>query len=198
MQRLIERKRYMQRLPFSYAEYEEFQWLYLPDSPAQTEGDEKAKLPKLLKSESFRNLAKGGTLSHSMVVNERFFDFQYDGGIPAEVLLLSYRGHVNFLGIHSKKLQKNESLWSSESGYSQNSQNFASFGNSSDYTSYYQVAWATPTPETLERELAPLNAIRDSNPKYLLTTDIDFDPVYNGIRKLNVANWLLAQKSNWD
>jgi predicted AAA+ superfamily ATPase len=48
------------------------------------------------------------------------------------------------------------------------------------------------TPETLERELASLNAIKDSNPKYLLTTDIDFNPVYNGIRKLNVVDWMLA------
>jgi predicted AAA+ superfamily ATPase len=60
------------------------------------------------------------------------------------------------------------------------------------YTSYYQVAWKIPTPETLARELAPLNAIKDSNPKYLLTADIDFNPVYNGIRKYNVADWLLA------
>jgi predicted AAA+ superfamily ATPase len=60
------------------------------------------------------------------------------------------------------------------------------------YTSYYQVAWTTMhSDETLQRELAPLNAIKDSNPKYLLTTDRDFDPVYNGIRKLNVVNWLL-------
>ena len=62
------------------------------------------------------------------------------------------------------------------------------------YTSYYQVAWMITTPETLERELAPLNAIRDSNPKYLLTTDLDFNPVYNGIRKLNVADWLMAKQ----
>jgi predicted AAA+ superfamily ATPase len=59
------------------------------------------------------------------------------------------------------------------------------------YTSYYQVAWTTVQPETLERELASLNAIKDSNPKYLLTTDIDFNPVYNGIQKLNVVDWML-------
>jgi len=59
------------------------------------------------------------------------------------------------------------------------------------YTSYYQVAWTTMSAETLERELASLNAIKDSNPKYLLTTDLDLNPVYNGIRKLNVADWLL-------
>jgi predicted AAA+ superfamily ATPase len=59
------------------------------------------------------------------------------------------------------------------------------------YTSYYQVAWTTMQPETLERELASLRAIKDSNPKYLLTTDIDLNPVYGGIRKLNVADWML-------
>lgn len=62
------------------------------------------------------------------------------------------------------------------------------------YTSYYQVAWTAMDGATLERELAPLNAIKDSNPKYLLTADYDMDPVYNGIRKLNVANWLLSNQ----
>lgn len=59
------------------------------------------------------------------------------------------------------------------------------------YTSYYQVAWTAENPETLERELASLRAIKDSNPKYLLTTDNDFNPVYDGIRKLNVIDWML-------
>ena len=59
------------------------------------------------------------------------------------------------------------------------------------YTSYYQVAWTTENPDTLERELASLRAIKDSNPKYLLTTDNDFNPVYDGIRKLNVIDWFL-------
>jgi predicted AAA+ superfamily ATPase len=59
------------------------------------------------------------------------------------------------------------------------------------YTSYYQVSWTTENLETLERELASLRAINDSNPKYLLTADIDFNPVYDGIRKLNVVDWLL-------
>ena len=62
-----------------------------------------------------------------------------------------------------------------------------------DYVSYYQVAWTTENKETLERELASLKAIKDSNPKYLLTTDVDFNPVYDGIRKLNVIDWMLEQ-----
>jgi predicted AAA+ superfamily ATPase len=40
-----------------------------------------------------------------------------------------------------------------------------------------------------------LKAIHDSNPKYLLTTDIDFNPVYDGIRKINVMDWLLQDIS---
>ncbi|MDR1193822.1 MAG: ATP-binding protein [Peptococcaceae bacterium] len=59
------------------------------------------------------------------------------------------------------------------------------------YISYYQVAYTVTDPVTLRRELAPLRSIGDSNPKYLLTTDRDVNPVYDGIRKLNAADWLL-------
>ena len=65
-----------------------------------------------------------------------------------------------------------------------------------DYTSYYQVAWTTENVDTLERELASLKAIKDSTPKYLLTTDVDFNPVYDGIRKLNVIDWMLHNSMN--
>ena len=65
-----------------------------------------------------------------------------------------------------------------------------------DYTSYYQVAWTTENVDTLERELASLKAIKDSTPKYLLTTDVDFNPVYDGIRKLNIIDWMLHNSMN--
>lgn len=61
------------------------------------------------------------------------------------------------------------------------------------YTSYYQVAYSVLDEKTLARELSPLEMIKDSNAKYLLSTDWDIDPVYNGIRKLNVINWLLGE-----
>jgi len=57
--------------------------------------------------------------------------------------------------------------------------------------SYYQVAYSVTDEQTLQRELAPLKMIRDSNPKYLLSADQDVNPVYDGIRKYNVAEWLL-------
>jgi predicted AAA+ superfamily ATPase len=59
------------------------------------------------------------------------------------------------------------------------------------YVSYYQVAYSVLDEQTLERELAPLRAIRDSNPKYLISADWDTDPVYDGIRKVNAISWLL-------
>jgi len=61
------------------------------------------------------------------------------------------------------------------------------------YISYYQVAYSILDEKTLARELTPLEMIKDSNAKYLLSTDWDIDPAYNGIRKLNVINWLLGE-----
>lgn len=58
---------------------------------------------------------------------------------------------------------------------------------------YYQVAYTVidANGKTLERELAPLNAIKDHNPKYLLT--MDYRPLvsHNGIKQLYVLDWLL-------
>ena len=60
------------------------------------------------------------------------------------------------------------------------------------YKSYFQVAWTAMDGATLERELAPLRAIKDSNPKYLLTMDAFSGDSYDGIRKLNVIDWLMG------
>ena len=60
-----------------------------------------------------------------------------------------------------------------------------------EVTSYYQVSATVRDPKTLERELAPLKGIKDHNPKWLLTLDDDPDVNYNGIRKVNVLQWLL-------
>ena len=61
----------------------------------------------------------------------------------------------------------------------------------SGHTSYYQVSWSTTKREVLRRELASLKLIENSNPKYLLTMDMDFT-VYNDIHKVNVVDWLLT------
>lgn len=59
---------------------------------------------------------------------------------------------------------------------------------------YYQVSETTLAPKTLERELRPLEAIKDQFPKYLLTMDtIKPTANYNGIEKKNIINWLLEK-----
>ncbi|MBP5676942.1 MAG: ATP-binding protein [Bacteroidales bacterium] len=58
-------------------------------------------------------------------------------------------------------------------------------------TAYYQVALSTREESTLQRELSPLEAIKDHYPKYLLTLDADPVSSHNGIKKQNVIDWLL-------
>ena len=61
-----------------------------------------------------------------------------------------------------------------------------------DYgTEYYQVAETLLDKKTKERELAPLNKISDHNPKYLLTKDATPLTSHNGIKQINVFDWLL-------
>ena len=57
---------------------------------------------------------------------------------------------------------------------------------------YYQVALNVLGSELLERELAPLESIDDNYPKFLLTMDYGSGE-NNGIKRLNVLNWLLGQ-----
>ncbi len=61
------------------------------------------------------------------------------------------------------------------------------------YTEYYQVAQTVIDENTLARELKPLNSVKDHNPKYLLTEDITPEVSHNGIRQLNVIDWLLRK-----
>ena len=56
---------------------------------------------------------------------------------------------------------------------------------------YYQTALSVRDELTLNRELRPLLAVKDSYPKYLLTMDDDPPADYNGIRRLNVLDWLI-------
>ncbi len=69
--------------------------------------------------------------------------------------------------------------------------------NSED-TIYYQVALTTRETDNsnnsiLNRELAPLKKINDNYPKYILTLDDDLDTDFDGIKKINVLDWLLGK-----
>ena len=56
---------------------------------------------------------------------------------------------------------------------------------------YFQVAYTVRDEKTLQRELMALESINDHYPKFILTMDMDPEVDYNGIRKINVLDWLL-------
>lgn len=57
---------------------------------------------------------------------------------------------------------------------------------------YYQISASVLDERTLERELAPLQEIKDNYPKALLTLDeIGNGANYEGIMQVNVIDWLL-------
>ncbi len=63
-----------------------------------------------------------------------------------------------------------------------------------DGISYYQVSASVLDQNTLKRQLEPLDSIPDHYPKFLLTLDVIGDGYnYNGIKQLNVLNWLLGR-----
>ena len=57
-------------------------------------------------------------------------------------------------------------------------------------TEYYQVSATVLDENTLSRELASLNQIKDNYPKYLITLD-DFAGDYDGIQQVNLIDWLM-------
>ncbi len=62
--------------------------------------------------------------------------------------------------------------------------------------SYYQVSLSVRDKDTMKRELAPLQAISDNYPKYLLTLDNDPIVFHDGIKQQYVLDWLRQKESN--
>lgn len=63
--------------------------------------------------------------------------------------------------------------------------------NNEGFTKYIQVSQTVQNPDTLARELAPLNSISDHHEKLLITMDFETG-TYNGIKKINAIDWLMA------
>lgn len=57
---------------------------------------------------------------------------------------------------------------------------------------YIQVTESMQSPETRERELRPLRMIRDNYEKIVLSMDRSYIESYDGIKALNLVDWLLA------
>jgi len=58
---------------------------------------------------------------------------------------------------------------------------------------YYQVALTVRDEKTLERELRSLQTVKDNYPKFLLTLDDDPPSDNDGIRQINVLDWLTGE-----
>lgn len=58
---------------------------------------------------------------------------------------------------------------------------------------YIQVTESMQSPETRERELRPLRMIGDNYEKIVLSMDRSFASSYDGIKSLNLIDWLLAE-----
>lgn len=59
-----------------------------------------------------------------------------------------------------------------------------------DEIAYYQVTASMTAPETFEREMRPLRSIRDNYEKTVLTLDRFSTGNYDGIRVVNLVDWL--------
>ncbi|MDR0314110.1 MAG: hypothetical protein LBI14_11010, partial [Treponema sp.] len=63
-----------------------------------------------------------------------------------------------------------------------------------DEICYYQVAWTiNSSPETLDREYRPFNAIPDHYEKTIITMDKDFVNSINGVKKRNAVDFLMNE-----
>lgn len=58
---------------------------------------------------------------------------------------------------------------------------------------YFQVAATVRDENTLNRELIPLQKISDNYPKVILTLDDDPEADYDGIKRINVLDWLIEK-----
>ena len=61
---------------------------------------------------------------------------------------------------------------------------------------YIQVTESMTSETVRERELKPLYKIRDNYEKIVLSLETGFDSSYDGIKSMNVIDWLLSTASS--
>ena len=62
----------------------------------------------------------------------------------------------------------------------------------SDDKLYVQVTESMKSEDVRARELRPLQAIKDNYEKIILTLDMGLNTSYDGIKSLNLVEWLLG------
>jgi predicted AAA+ superfamily ATPase len=102
--------------------------------------------------------------------------------------LLSDAGHLLENVIYLELKRRNHQIWI---GKTNNLEIDFVVRNNEGFTQYIQVSQTVQNPDTLARELAPFNSIADHHEKLLITMDFDTG-TYNGIKKINAIDWLMA------
>jgi predicted AAA+ superfamily ATPase len=98
------------------------------------------------------------------------------------------RGHLLENVVFLELLRRNYKVWT---GSSRNAEvDFVCKSPTGDLV-YFQVCWQLSSEETGKREFGALEQIKDHYPKFLLSTE-SFPEQRNGIRHLNVFQWLLG------
>jgi predicted AAA+ superfamily ATPase len=100
------------------------------------------------------------------------------------------RGHILENVVYLELLRRGYKIWT---GSSRNNEVDFVCKTSSGDIEYYQVAWQMNSETTLEREFGALESIKDSYPKFVLTTD-SFTQGRNGIKHMNVFHWLISHQ----
>jgi len=99
------------------------------------------------------------------------------------------RGHILENVVYLELLRRGYKIWT---GTLRNGEIDFTVKNHSGEVEYYQVSWEISSPETKEREFAPLETVTDNYPKFLLTTE-SFPQSRAGIIHKNVFEWLLQK-----
>ncbi len=97
------------------------------------------------------------------------------------------RGHILENIVYFELSRRGYKIWT---GRLRNGEIDFTVKNRNGEIEYYQVSWEISTYETQKREFAPLEAIKDNYPKFLLTTE-SFTQNKAGIIHKNVFEWLL-------
>ena len=100
------------------------------------------------------------------------------------------RGHILENIVYLELLRRGYKVWT---GTLRTGEIDFTVKNRTGEVEYYQVSWEISTPDTEEREFAPLEAVKDNYPKFLLSTE-SFPQSRAGIIHKNVFEWLLEKE----
>lgn len=134
----------------------------------------------------YRNYLENSSFPYALELSRKKDIRAYLGSKKADM------GHILENIVYLELLRRGYEVYTGKAGSAE--VDFIAIGE--DGEEYYQVAYTVEGESKegktiLKRELAPLEAIRDHNPKYLLTMDFSPNTSHNGIKQINALDWLL-------